>query len=340
MRPSRLIRLLPCLTFGCSLVAGFDEFSAAGAGGAGGEGARLGEAGDGGSVSAGRGAGPSAGGTGHGGSGGTAGNGTPTAGTAGGANATGGSGSGSGGDGSGASGGSGATGGRDGTSGEGGADDGSGGSANPNGGSGGTAGQGGTDASGGSAGFAGEASCGELLVNGDFELGPSPEWKEYTNYSDDLEIVVRADNQFLLEEGGAPQGGQYLAWLGGIPDNEYDSHMVRLRQAIRIPSDTSRLTLSGGLWIKTEETPDDDYDVARALIVREEEDNGATVFHQFGEWTNRDSSAGYVELDEWTTELDDLRGKTLTLEVYAITDPEFKTSFWFDELSLYAECER
>jgi len=338
MPRARLLGLLPCLTFGCSLVAGFEEFSVrpdvnepgGGAGENGNAGASAG-AGKGGS-------GTSAGGTSNA-NGGTASGGTgePAAGgSAGSATASGGAGA------TDATGGSGAGGGLVGNGGEAGLD--GAGGADPSGGTSGAtaggAGQGGSSGTAGSGGFSGEATCGELLVNGDFDQGPTPEWQEYVSYSDTLRLVVPNDDEPLVREGVQAWSGNYLAWLGGIPDSDR-GHRSRLHQLVRIPANTSRLVFSGRRWIKTVEEPDADYDHLYAQMVRV--DTGPSdsfVIDQFVEWTNRDSNADWMEFSIDTTELDDLRNQTLTLEVYSATDPEYKTSFFLDSLSLYAECDR
>jgi hypothetical protein len=208
-------------------------------------------------------------------------------------------------------------------------------------GAGGT-GQGGSTATAGGAGVAGEASCGELLVNGDFELGPTADWREYVSYSDSLRIVVPADDEWLTAEGVQPVSGEYLAWLGGIPDNEEVTHTSRLHQNVRIPARTSRIRFSGWLRIKTlEPEADAAYDRAYAQIVEVHENPGdSSVLHLFAGWSNLDSGTEWAEFEFDTTDLDALRDRTVTLEVYSETDLDYETSFWLDSLSLYAECDR
>jgi hypothetical protein len=320
---TRLLRLVPILSFGCSLVAGFDEFSGrgGGAGHAGGGFAASGNAGQ-------AGASANLGGTPNAESGGT----TSGAGT--GADAS--NGGTNGGNGAGPTGGSvGAAGS------EAGADHGGGAAAEGGGGAGGTS-QGGSNATAGSAGFSGEASCGELLANGDFDLGATADWQEHVTYSDSLRIVVPKDDQALAAEDVQPVSGEYLAWLGGIPDNDERRYTSRLHQSVRIPAGTSRLSFSGWIRIKTLETETDvAYDRAYAQIVQVHENPGdSSVLRLFAGWSNRDSGSEWVEFEFTTTELDALRARTLTLEVYSNTDLDNQTSFWFDSLSLYAECER
>jgi hypothetical protein len=318
---ARLLWLVPILSFGCSLVAGFDEFSGqAGAGGSGGHGgaAVSGNAGQAGtSVSLGGTPSAESGGSG-GGTGAEASTGGSDAGT--GAGATGGYSVGAGGS-------------------EAGADHGGGTAAES--GAGGSS-EGGSNATAGSAGFAGEASCGELLTNGAFDLGATAAWQEYVTYSDTLRIVVPRDDESLAAEDVQPVSGEYLAWLGGIPDNDERHYISRLHQSVRIPARTSRLSFSGWIRIKTlEEETETAYDRAYAQIVQVHDNPGdSSVLHLFAGWSNRDSGTEWVEFDFATTNLDALRDRTLTLEVYSNTDENYQTSFWFDSLSLYAECER
>lgn len=335
------LRLLPFLTLGCSVVAGFEEFSAKDDGSAevGGAGGSSGTASGKGGTNA------SSGGTPNGkaGTGGTSNRGGTDAsgGTAGAASAAGGA---SGSTASGASGGSvGSEGGEGGTGNRGGAfPAGGSGGTTAGSGQGGAGGQGGSSGSGGSAGFAGEATCGELLANGDFDQGPTPEWQEYVSYSDSLRIVLPQDDEYLVAEGVEPESGEYLAWLGGIPDNEERHHVSRLHQLVRIPARTSRLTLSGWLWIRTlEPEADGMYDESYAQIVEVHSDPGdSTVIHQFHGWSNLDAANVWAYFEFDTTELDSLRDRILTLEVYSRTDLDYETSFWFDSLSLFAECDR
>jgi hypothetical protein len=324
-----LVRLLPFLTLSCSLVAGFEEFSA-------GTDGQAGNAGDGAEANLGGGVSENesggAAGTGRtagygGGSGGVSGR----AGTAG--NATGGSEA----SGSGASGGLVGAAGAGGEAGAGGSDAGA-----TAGGTAGASSQGGSSAAAGSGGVAGEAPCGELLVNGDFDLGPSAGWREFVTYSESVRIVVPKDDAWLVAQGVPPVAGDYLAWLGGIPDNEERAHTSRLHQTVRIPAKASRLRFSGWLWVKTLE-PDSDalYDRSYGQLVQVEDiPDESSVLHVFSQWSNLDSGTGWTEFDFDTTELDALRDRTVTLEVYSRTDLTFETSFWLDSLSLYAECSR
>jgi hypothetical protein len=208
-------------------------------------------------------------------------------------------------------------------------------------GAGGTS-DGGSNATAGNAGFSGEASCGELIANGDFDLGATADWQEHVTYSDSLRIVVPKDDQALAAEEVQPVSGEYLAWLGGIPDNDQRHYTSRLHQSVRIPARTSRLSFSGWIRIKTLETETDvAYDRAYAQIVQVHDNPGdSSVLHLFAGWSNRHSGTEWVEFEFATTNLDALRDRTLTLEVYSDTDQEYRTSFWFDSLSLYAECER
>jgi hypothetical protein len=83
------------------------------------------------------------------------------------------------------------------------------------------------------------------------------------------------------------------------------------------------------------------YDRAYAQLVQVHDDpSDSSVLHYFAGWSNLDSGTEWVQFDFDTTDLDALRDRTVTLEVYSITDLDYATSFWIDSLSLHAECDR
>ncbi|HEY3498362.1 MAG TPA: hypothetical protein VGK73_26895 [Polyangiaceae bacterium] len=274
---------------------------------------------------------------------------------------TGGSGASSGSDasgGSGAHGGSGASGGAaSGAAGSGGSDNGgSNNGGSPAGGNAGFAGSGPAGGSGGAIGGAGSGNAGtssggnagtssggsggqiggcdnQLLKNADFEAGPGVAWREESDLPG-LEIIVHRSSAELVQEGVTPFGN-YLAWLGGIPDNEFDRYDVILRQDVTIPPNANTLTLTGRYWIKTEDALDDVYDVS---YLEFEDDNG--VVWQAQELTNLDFTSGWTALERTTLDLDGLAGRTVTFVAYSRTDLTGKTSFFYDSLRLEAGCGR
>ena len=174
----------------------------------------------------------------------------------------------------------------------------------------------------------------QLLANADFEAGPGSPWHESSDWPG-IEIVVAASDLGLQKEGVTPYAGNYLAWLGGIPDNSYDHYEVTLTQDIVIPVDAAELTLSGEYLVHSEDATDGAYDEAHLQLTV-----GDNVGWLAQSWTNQDLAHDWESFTASTTDLDALRGKTVTFVAYSRTDLDGKTSFWLDNLRLKASCGR
>jgi hypothetical protein len=174
-----------------------------------------------------------------------------------------------------------------------------------------------------------------LLSNADFDLGPTPSWVESSTWPG-LTIVTSKDDAKLKLQGVAPASGAYLAWLGGVPDNTWDHHRVMLTQTVSIPAAASAVTLSGQRWVTTVEDPSDVFDVAY-LQLSDADDNVVWLATSF---SNQSVSSGWVAFSASTTDLDLVRGRTLTFVAYSNTDPAKETSFFLDSLRLVATCGR
>lgn len=201
------------------------------------------------------------------------------------------------------------------------------------GGSGGSSMTAGAPNSGGSAPIGGCDN--QLLANADFEAGPSPSWGEQSKWPG-IEIIVRQDNADLLAEGVSPYAGSYLAWLGGIPDNEWDHYLVILTQEVTLPSTAATLTLSGRRHVTSVDDPSDAFDVAYLELQTEAGD----LAWQAQAWTNQDTTSGWVPFEASTDVDPQYRGKKLTFVAYSNTDPGGQTSFFLDDLRLEAGCGR
>jgi len=175
----------------------------------------------------------------------------------------------------------------------------------------------------------------QLLANADFEAGPSQTWGEDSSVPG-LEIIVSKDDSNLQAEGIAPHGGDFLGWLGGIPDNDWDHEFVLLQQEVTLPIDAATLTLSGYRNVKSVDGADGEYDIA----FLEFDDEDGDVVWQAQAWTNLTTTDGWVPFEESTEVASNLRGKTLTFVAYSNTDPTGKTSFFIDDLRLEASCGR
>ncbi|MEY2935863.1 MAG: hypothetical protein RL033_6612, partial [Pseudomonadota bacterium] len=72
----------------------------------------------------------------------------------------------------------------------------------------------------------------QLLRNGDFERGHEG-WTELTELRD---IIVWRDHPDLAPTGVTPQAGNYLAWIGGIPNGAFTTYPTRLEQQVAVPA--------------------------------------------------------------------------------------------------------
>jgi hypothetical protein len=188
---------------------------------------------------------------------------------------------------------------------------------------------------GGSGGMTPIGGCNnELLVNAGFDSGKGVGWEEMSDWPG-IDLVVNEDDPALTAEGVSPDAGSFLAWLGGIPDNEWDHYVTLIQQRVLIPAGASSLTLSGRHLVQSTDDPSAEYDEAYL-----EFDLDDAVVWQSIRLTNLSASTGWVSFSKTTTDLEDLAGKTLLFYAYARTDLTGKTSFFLDSLSLVASCGR
>lgn len=175
----------------------------------------------------------------------------------------------------------------------------------------------------------------QLLANGDFEAGPTSSWGEESTWPG-IEIIVASTNSALVAENVTPYAGTYLAWLGGIPDNDWDHNLVTLTQDVTLPSDAATLTLSGYRWVESVDDDSGAFDVA----FLEFDDEAGDVVWQAQAWSNQTTTNGWSAFQATTTVEPAYRGQKLTLVAYSNTDPGGKTSFFLDNLVLIASCGR
>lgn len=173
----------------------------------------------------------------------------------------------------------------------------------------------------------------ELLENGDFEAGRKV-WSETWDGGDPFQIIVPRNHARLSAAGVSPRDGNYLAWLGGIPDDEWDSHNTVLSQPVQIPADAAVLTLKGYIWVRSLETPETKADYA-VIELADEEGN---IPWQIQLWNRDHATSDWVYFEKSSNELDLVRGQTLTFVAQARTDLTEESSFWLDSLSFVASC--
>jgi hypothetical protein len=213
-------------------------------------------------------------------------------------------------------------------------------------------GGGGGSAQAGSAGVSGSGgspvigACNvNLLRNPDFEDGPAV-W-DYVAKNVPLalpDLIVPDSNTRLSSAGVIPRAGHYLAWLGGVL-NEDGGSRTDILQQVQIPAETTKLVVSGWLQVKTTEpkagAPYDHFE-----FTLDDDQDGQWFFHTW--WLNPTQGDTPVQLGQWFSfseqlEADDLeqvRGRLLTFVADAQADSENETSYWLDSLSLVASCPR
>jgi hypothetical protein len=178
----------------------------------------------------------------------------------------------------------------------------------------------------------------QLLINGDFEQGHRG-WTEDSNFTSMFQIVQPGSAPGLAEYGVTPQAGRYLGWLGGIPDNnEQKKYRTTLKQTVIIPDEATSITLTGHIWIATEEAePEMDYMVAE-IGEAVDGDNNLDVCWLAQWWWNGTTTSGWVPFT-YTTSFACVRG-TRVFRLESRQDPEVETSFFVDSLRLVAACGR
>ena len=196
---------------------------------------------------------------------------------------------------------------------------------------GGTA-TGGTATGGTATGGTATGACGELLLNGDFASADSG-WTVDSDYSDferDVHPIIPArDESLLLLEGVEPYSDDYLAWVGGVP-NDDRGYTVSFSQTVVVPEDVTELAFTGFIRIQTDETDSESmYDrVFIELLDLEEE-----FVWQFTAQSNQQAADAWVEIDPTDPDPSDfsfIRGRTLIFRGYSLTDDAGPTHFFFD----------
>lgn len=165
----------------------------------------------------------------------------------------------------------------------------------------------------------------ELLENGGFESGVAP-WAEF--YPGEDPIIY--SETLSAEQGTTAKTGEFLAWFGGVPDE-----ITRLSQTVTVPVGTLALVVSGQRrFISRETQPANFVDRMTLRFVR-----GLETVLELEDWGNQDASPDA----EW--ELFSLRipaaeyvGQELTLQLESSMGPAPDSNFFFDDLSLIAEC--
>jgi hypothetical protein len=173
----------------------------------------------------------------------------------------------------------------------------------------------------------------QLLRNGDFERG-SEGW---TPISQGREVIVWRGHVDLLPTGVAPQSGNYLAWIGGIPSGEFDMFRTRLEQQVPIPAEALSLTFSGYARSAQPELglPLPDWAI---LEVVDPDPNSTFLWRvQYFEDT---VTPDWVPFEVSTTDVSRFAGKTVRVQAFNMPNANGLLSVWLDSLRLEASCPR
>jgi hypothetical protein len=177
-----------------------------------------------------------------------------------------------------------------------------------------------------------------LLRNGDFEAGATG-WSATSSYSAFEQrvhpLVVENGHASLVSYPVTAYDGTHFAFLGDVPDDEYEGYHTTLTQTVTIPADTAGLWLSGYVWVDTSEPADMEYDYA---YIQLEPLDDRDKYQQFTFWTNLDAGNGWVKIDEYMADVSALRGREVNVVIRADTDANVATRFWFDSLQLVSSC--
>jgi hypothetical protein len=150
------------------------------------------------------------------------------------------------------------------------------------------------------------SGCG--LVNCDFESGPSG-WTEYSSHGYD--VIVSSDKVVVNTHSG-----NYLAWLGGIDDEQ-----SYIRQQVTISAGAPYLVYWH--WIASEDACG--FDFGGVLV------NGSAV--EVYDLCSSSSTGGWVK---HSVNLSAYAGQSVTLQIRAETDAVLNSNLFVDDVSLQA----
>jgi hypothetical protein len=164
----------------------------------------------------------------------------------------------------------------------------------------------------------------ELLANGSFESGVAP-WAEFAPG----EPVISSE-ALSANEGTRAKTGEFLAWFGGVADET-----TRVSQTFTVPEGTLALVLSGyRRFISKETQPANFVDRMTIRFVR-----GLDTVLELEEWGNQDAAPDAEwELFSQRIPAEPYVGQALTLQLESSIGPAPDSNFFFDDLSLSAEC--
>jgi len=179
----------------------------------------------------------------------------------------------------------------------------------------------------------------QLLANGGFDAGHAA-WQEVAPVRD---VIVGRDHPALVAAGVTPQSGDYLAWIGGVANGDFEMYETTLSQDVAIPAETLSLTLSGYVWVAQSDLGEMPSDWA----VLEFSDPQAPLDDPYNGlrwqvllWSDESVTTGWTYFEVQRTEVELIRGRTLSLTGSARPAANGTLNVWLDSLRLEARCER
>jgi hypothetical protein len=142
-------------------------------------------------------------------------------------------------------------------------------------------------------------------------------------------LVRRTDDPLVTPHQITAQSGLYVLRLGAPSTNAFVVHY--LEQLVNIPSNADEVTISGYLQVRTEEPPDDVYDIAHVVLF--DELQPATPFYTSGDWTNLTQASNWVRFS-LPVNVRSIAGKEMVFRIFADLDTSTPTYFYFDTVSV------
>ena len=153
----------------------------------------------------------------------------------------------------------------------------------------------------------------QLLANGNFDAGPTSHWVQASEFP----LIVGIGDLPIL-----PHTSPYAAWLGGL-----ESKIDSLYQAIAVPVQAGQLTISGRLWIATQESASV-FDTFNLSI----RSTGNALLETPLVRSNLDSVESWVPFQ--VSAAGNYAGSTVRLHLTSTNDSSFVTNFFVDTLSV------
>jgi hypothetical protein len=158
----------------------------------------------------------------------------------------------------------------------------------------------------------------QLLTNAAFD--DTPVGTGWTEDAFDVAIIQPPP------DGVTAESGTTVAWLAGYATAS-DDH---LSQDVVIPAEATELTVTGFVWVETEETGAGDFDVAQLRLAT----TGGVTVEVLGDWSNQSEDGAWLPFSATLGSAH--AGETLRLQLDASTDGSLLTSFLFDTMAVTA----